>query len=98
MEMSVYYAPWARLLARLVAQKLVAKAEAWASEEGVNSLYLLTTTAARFFARLGYEVVPRSQAPSSIENSAQFAGLCPVSATFMCKTLAANKTFHLTSR
>ncbi len=72
-------------------QKLVAKAEAWASEKGVKSLYLLTTTAASFFSRLGYEVVPRSEAPASIANSAQFAELCPASATFMCKTLAANR-------
>ncbi len=72
-------------------QKLVAKAEAWASEKGVKSLYLLTTTAASFFSRLGYEVVPRSEAPASIANSAQFSELCPASATFMCKTLAANR-------
>ncbi len=79
-------------------RKLVSKAEAWASEEGVKSLYLLTTTAASFFSRLGYEVVPRSQAPACIEHSAQFAGLCPASATLMCKALAANKALHRTSR
>ena len=79
-------------------QKLVAKAEAWASEKGSKSLYLLTTTAVGFFLRLGYEVVPRSQAPASIANSAQFAELCPASATFMRKTLVANKALHRTSR
>lgn len=79
-------------------QKLVAKAEAWAGEEGIKSLYLLTTTAASFFSQLGYEVVPRSQAPASIARSAQFTGLCPASATFMCKTLAANKPLNQTSR
>ena len=69
-------------------QKLVAKAEAWASENGINFLYLLTTTAADFFPQLGYEDVPRSQAPTFIANSTQFTGLCPASAIFMCKTLA----------
>jgi amino-acid N-acetyltransferase len=70
--------------------KLAAKAEAWAYERNVKSLYLLTTTAAGFFSRLGYEVIPRTEAPASISGTAQFAGLCPVSATFMRKTLAAN--------
>ncbi|WP_052063583.1 arsenic resistance N-acetyltransferase ArsN2 [Nitrincola sp. A-D6] len=79
-------------------QKLVAKAEAWAGESGINSLYLLTTTAADFFPQLGYEVVPRSQAPTFIANSAQFTGLCPASAIFMCKTLIANQALHRTSR
>lgn len=72
-------------------RELVAKAEAWASEKGVQSLYLLTTTAASFFSGLGYEVVPRNRAPVSIASSAQFAQLCPASATFMYKTLAVNK-------
>ncbi len=67
-------------------KKLVAEAEIWACEEGIKSLYLLTTSAANFFSRIGYEVVPRSQAPASIASTAQFIGLCPASATFMCKT------------
>jgi amino-acid N-acetyltransferase len=79
-------------------QKLVAKAEAWANDKGVKSLYLLTTTAARYFSRLGYEVVPRNQAPASIVNTAQFTELCPASATFMRKILTANKALHRTSR
>lgn len=69
---------------------LVAHAETWASEQGVKTLYLLTTTAAAFFARLGYEAIPRSEAPAAIAATSQFAGLCPSSSTFMRKVLAAN--------
>lgn len=75
-------------------QKLVAKAEAWAYEDGIKSLYLLTTTATRFFSRLGYEVVPRTQAPDSIASTAEFSALCPSSATFMHKELIANNEIH----
>lgn len=68
---------------------LVSNAETWAAELGVETLYLLTTTAAQFFARRGYEAVPRSEAPAAIAATAQFSDLCPASSTFMRKVLAA---------
>lgn len=73
---------------------LVSNAETWAAERGVNTLYLLTTTAAQFFAKLGYEVVPRSEAPAAIAATAQFSDLCPASSTFMRKVLAANNSLQ----
>lgn len=73
---------------------LVSSAESWAAERGINTLCLLTTTAADFFARLGYEVIPRSEAPAAIAATAQFADLCPVSSTFMRKVLAANNSLQ----
>lgn len=69
---------------------LVSNAETFAAEQGVATLYLLTTTAAQFFARRGYEAVPRSEAPAAIAATAQFSDLCPASSTFMRKVLAAN--------
>lgn len=71
---------------------LVSSAEAWAAERGVNILYLLTTTAAEFFTRLGYEAIPRSEAPAVIAATTQFSDLCPASSTFMRKVLT---TDHL---
>lgn len=71
---------------------LVSHAESWAAQRGIKTLYLLTTTAADFFARLGYAAIPRSKAPPAIAGTAQFAGLCPSSSTFMSKALAANST------
>lgn len=73
------------------AHALVAHAEFWASQLGVDSLYLLTTTAAGFFARLDYAPLPRSDAPQAIAKTTQFAGLCPASATFMRKQLAVDR-------
>lgn len=69
--------------------RLVADAEAWAAGQGVRTLYLLTTTAARFFAQRGYEEIPRAAAPAAIAATAQFAGLCPSSSAFMRKRLVA---------
>lgn len=73
---------------------LISDAEAWASQQGVKALYLLTTTATAFFERLGYEVVPRSVAPPAIAATPQFAGLCPSSSTFMLKQLTANNALN----
>ena len=73
---------------------LVSNAETWAAEQGVETLYLLTTTAAQFFAKRGYEAVPRSEAPAAIAATAQFSDLCPASSTFMRKVLAANNSLQ----
>ena len=50
---------------------------------GVKNLYLLTETAARFFAKRGYAVVSRDVAPPAIAASKEFAEICPQSAEFM---------------
>ena len=68
-------------------QKLVTHAETWATAQGIECLYLLTTTADRFFSRIGYKIADRNLAPAAISGTAQFSGLCPSSATFMCKLL-----------
>jgi amino-acid N-acetyltransferase len=54
-----------------------------ARNEGVERLYLLTTTAAEFFAGRGFERLPREEVPSSIRATSEFRELCPDSATCM---------------
>lgn len=71
-------------------QKLVVLAEEWATRSNLKALYLLTATAESFFERLGYEKLSRSEAPKTIAETPQFAGLCPGSSTFMGKALRAN--------
>lgn len=75
-----------------VGAELVSDAESWACEHGIETLYLLTPTAAGFFARLGYETTSRSEAPAAIAATAQFKDLCPASSVFMCKALADNRS------
>ncbi len=67
---------------------LVAFAERYAAQKQVECLYLLTTGAADFFGKLGYALLDRSAAPPAIRSTAQFSGVCPTSAAFMCKPLA----------
>ena len=69
-------------------KELVAAAEELARKEGVQTLYLLTTTAESFFAGLGYRRLPREEAPADIAGTQQFSTLCPSSSSFMTKTIA----------
>lgn len=68
--------------------RLVSNAEALAVERGIKTLYLLTTTAIDFFARLGYEKIERLEAPTAILETAQCAHLCPTSSALMRKALS----------
>jgi len=67
--------------------RLLAHAECHAREQGVQSLYLLTTTAERFFLRRGYAQTPREEAPAAIKTTREFSGICPTSSAFMVKYL-----------
>lgn len=67
--------------------ELLAYAERQAASQGVHAIYLLTTTAEGFFAQRGYRPSERTTAPLAIAATRQFCGLCPATATFMCKRL-----------
>ena len=58
-----------------------------ARADGVERLWLLTTTAAPFFAKLGWRRADRALAPSAIAQSRQFADVCPASAVLMVRDL-----------
>lgn len=71
------------------ARELVSFVESFAAAHGVETLFLLTTTAERFFLALGYRPVLRSTAPEAIQATSQFASLCPASSAFLSKHVAA---------
>ena len=70
------------------AKALVARAERHAREKGARRVYLLTTAAADFFARLGYKRVERGGAPQAIRATSEFSSLCPVSSVLMMKEVS----------
>jgi amino-acid N-acetyltransferase len=72
---------------RRLGDDLVAAAEEQARRHGVRTLYLLTTTAADYFPRLGYAVGDRGAAPPAIAATGEFAALCPASAVMLVKAL-----------
>jgi amino-acid N-acetyltransferase len=64
---------------------LTKAAEALARRTGVETIYLLTTTAEEFFRARGYRIVARSEAPAAIPSTTQFSALCPSTAVLMVK-------------
>lgn len=68
-------------------RRLVDELEARAAGKGVKDLWLLTIDADPFFARLGYIVRGREEAPDSIRGTPEFSSLCPGDAVLMFKGL-----------
>jgi len=71
---------------------LVAQAELFAKSRGAEEVYLLTSTAERFFERLGYTCVLREAAPVAIQRTQEFSTLCPSDSAFMVKRLPVKKS------
>jgi amino-acid N-acetyltransferase len=58
-----------------------------AKDRGVQTAFLLTTTAEQFFPKLGFESIVRDDVPSSVQTSIEFQSACPASAVVMRKWL-----------
>jgi amino-acid N-acetyltransferase len=54
---------------------------------GAVTVFLLTTTAERFFPRFGFEPIARDEVPASVLASVEFQSACPESAIVMRKRL-----------
>ncbi len=78
---SVAVAPQWRLAG--VGSALVRDRLQWSEEAGVQSIFLLTTDAARYFHRYGFRVVARDVAPAALHASREFSEICPASARLM---------------
>ena len=68
-----------------VGLKLLAQAEQYATEKGIHSLFLLTTTAESYFGKRGYSTTSREAVPEAIRNTKEFASICPGNAVLMVK-------------
>ncbi len=54
-----------------------------AAARGVRDIYLLTTTAERFFPRFGFAPIARDAVADAVRASEEFRGACPESAVAM---------------
>ena len=64
---------------------MIDKMEVEARARGASAIYLLTNDAVSFFTKRGYAPCGRDGVPAAIAATAQFARLCPASATVMVK-------------
>ncbi len=67
--------------------ELVNSILAQAIREGVQDLFLLTTGAAEYFTKLGFNPIGRDAVPIVVKASREFQGACPDSATVMQRQL-----------
>lgn len=73
------------LQGKRIGHQLTAAALDLAKEHGVNTVFLLTTTADTFFPRFGFERITRQEVPASVQASVEFQSACPASAVVMRK-------------
>lgn len=58
-----------------------------AGDDGIDELYLLTTTAEKYFPRFGFTPTTRSAVPDALKSSAEFQGACPDTAVVMTRRI-----------
>ncbi len=72
---------------RGLGRKLTDTAIQFAKNRGATALYLLTTTAAGYFPKAGFERIERAAVPQTVQTSVEFTSACPSSATVMRRPL-----------
>jgi amino-acid N-acetyltransferase len=72
-----------------VGRRLVERAVAESEARGFQALYLLTTTAERYFPSFGFKATSREAVPDEVKATAEFKDACPASATVMALHLPA---------
>jgi amino-acid N-acetyltransferase len=73
-----------------VGRALVTRAVSDAEARGLRALYLLTTTAERYFPSFGFSKIERTAVPAEVRSTKEFTTACPASATVMTKALRPN--------
>ena len=68
-----------------VGRALVTRVISDAESRGIRALYLLTTTADRYFPTFGFRTITRDEVPADVRETAEFREACPASATVMCR-------------
>jgi N-acetylglutamate synthase-like GNAT family acetyltransferase len=66
-------------LGRQLVERIIARAES----RGIHALYLLTTTAERYFPSFGFKPTTREAVPAEVKATDEFRGACPASAVVM---------------
>lgn len=77
-----------RGLGRALVTRVISDAEA----RGIRALYLLTTTAERYFPSFGFEPITRDEVPDAVRATDEFQGACPASATVMRRSIGVSPT------
>jgi amino-acid N-acetyltransferase len=77
-----------------VGRKLVEKVLERAERDRIEELFLLTTTAEKYFPRFGFAPTSRSAVPPTVRASAEFQGACPDTAIVMKRRITTAAATH----
>jgi amino-acid N-acetyltransferase len=72
-----------------VGRQLVEQLLENAADNGIEEIFLLTTTAEQYFPRFGFTRTTRSAVPDSVKASVEFQGACPDTAVVMTRRIEA---------
>lgn len=75
-------------------QRLIQQILERAEREGIDEIYLLTTTAENYFPRFGFSRTTRAAVPDAVKASAEFQGACPETAVVMERRIGAAARVH----
>ena len=70
-----------------VGRRLVEHILDYAESDGIEELFLLTTTAENYFPQFGFARTTRSAVPPAVKASAEFRGACPDTALVMTRRI-----------
>ena len=73
---------------RGLGRTLVTHVIADATGRGLRALYLLTTSAERYFPSFGFRQITRDEVPADVRETEEFQSACPATATVMARTLS----------
>ncbi len=71
-----------------IGDKLFRSLLKYCSQNGVNTLHLLTETSENYFNKKGFILTNRNQAPDPIKSTSEFADLCPSTCAYMVKRVS----------
>lgn len=74
-----------------IATQLINRVVQYALDRSISTLYLLTTTADRYFQRMGFDLTSRNDVPKELRQSSEFADICPVSAKVLKRDIEEDK-------
>lgn len=73
----------ANFRSRKIGELLYREAVAQSKQKRISHLFLLTTTADKYFDRLSWQRIGRDEVPEAIGATTEFASLCPLSSIVM---------------
>lgn len=75
-------------------KELINRLLAYAVQQEINTLHLLTNTASEYFGKIGFKTQDRDKAPDAIKKTTEFTSLCPSTSVYMILSEISNYALY----